>query len=393
MNITFGVISAAIFLARLFFKLFLARTGFWADDWLIVVAFFSAVPSTVMNSRGLVANGLGRDIWTLAPDAITRFAKYFYVMEIMYFTHLPLLKASMLLFYLRVFPYAQTRRLLWATLAVNGVAGLAFLLVVVFQCAPVSLSWSKFFDASAGGTCLNLNAVTWSNAAFNIALDLWMLAIPLSQLRKLRLHWRRKLGIGLMFFVGGAVTVVSAVRLRSLVHFANTPNPTWDELGVAFWSTVEINLGVVCACMPALRGILTYFFPGLVGASALSMDRHSGGAATPGPGLVEVIEVKEQERQRESLQHTVSVCPRLELNLGTGDHAINEAASSETSSTRDSGFSDKSVFDPTKWYVVEQQDDNDESGLVIMREAYPAFGLQGTENPEGDAEKGYARRG
>lgn len=202
MNITFGVISAAIFLARLFFKLVLARTDFWADDWLIVIAFFSAVPSTVMNSRGLVANGLGRDIWTLMPDTITRFAKYFYVMEIMYFTHLPLLKASMLLFYLRVFPYAQTRRLLWGTLVVNGVAGVVFLFVVIFQCTPVSLYWTKFFDASATGKCLNLNAITWSNAAFNIVLDLWMLAIPLSQLHKLRLHWKRKLGIALMFFVG-----------------------------------------------------------------------------------------------------------------------------------------------------------------------------------------------
>lgn len=36
----------------------------------------------------------------------------------------------------------------------------------------------------------------------SIALDLWILAIPLWQLRSLKMHWKKKVGVALMFCVG-----------------------------------------------------------------------------------------------------------------------------------------------------------------------------------------------
>jgi hypothetical protein len=35
---------------------------------------------------------------------------------------------------------------------------------------------------------------------------------------------------------------------------------TWDLVGMANWSTVEINAAVVCGCMPTLRPLLTKAF-------------------------------------------------------------------------------------------------------------------------------------
>jgi hypothetical protein len=201
LNITFSVLTGVFFLLRMYFKLVIARTDFWLDDWFIIIAFFTAVPSVVLNTHGLVANGLGRDVWTLGYDVITDFIKFFYVMEVMYFIHLPLLKTSMLLFYLRIFPYERVRRVLWWTVGLNSVVGGTFVFVAIFQCDPISYYWTQW-DSNHAGRCLNINALGWSNAAVSIALDLWMLAVPLSQLPKLRMHWKKKLGIGLMFFVG-----------------------------------------------------------------------------------------------------------------------------------------------------------------------------------------------
>jgi hypothetical protein len=44
--------------------------------------------------------------------------------------------------------------------------------------------------------------LVWANAASSIVLDLWMLVLPLSQLRVLQLHWKKKVGVALMFSVG-----------------------------------------------------------------------------------------------------------------------------------------------------------------------------------------------
>lgn len=57
--------------------------------------------------------------------------------------------------------------------------------------------------------------------------------------------------------------MISAIRLQALVSFANTSNPTWSNVQVSLWSTIEINIGIICACMPTLRLILIKFVPSL----------------------------------------------------------------------------------------------------------------------------------
>lgn len=79
--------------------------------------------------------------------------------------------------------------------------GVAFVVAVIFQCSPISYNWTKW-DGEHEGSCLNITAIAWSNAAMSIVFDVWMLAVPLSLLHKLRLHWKRKLGVALMFSVG-----------------------------------------------------------------------------------------------------------------------------------------------------------------------------------------------
>jgi hypothetical protein len=44
--------------------------------------------------------------------------------------------------------------------------------------------------------------MAWAGAAISIAIDLWMLVIPLSQIAHLHIHWKRKLAAALMFGVG-----------------------------------------------------------------------------------------------------------------------------------------------------------------------------------------------
>ena len=64
-----------------------------------------------------------------------------------------------------------------------------------------------------------------------------------------------------------SVTVVSMVRLESLVHFTSTTNVTLSFYELSRWSTVEITLGIVCACLPAARLLLVRLFPIMGGSS------------------------------------------------------------------------------------------------------------------------------
>lgn len=128
-------------------------------------------------------------------------AQFMYINEMLYFTQVLIIKLSILAFYLRLFQGRILRYFIWATIAITIALIVIFNFLTAFQCQPIAYYW-KGWDKETEGHCLSLNALGWANAASSIILDAWMLAIPLSQLKNLQLHWKKKIGAGLMFSVG-----------------------------------------------------------------------------------------------------------------------------------------------------------------------------------------------
>lgn len=196
-----AALSGSAILGRLAFKYFLQKADLGADDWSLVATHVGGLPATITICQAAIPSGFGRDIWTLQFDQITNFLRYFFIIELDYFIVLALLKLSLLLFYMRIFPSKTFRRLMWATIAFDISFGLSFTIGVLLQCNPISYFW-EVWDGQHQGVCFNINAFSFANAGISIALDVWMLALPLSQLPALKLHWKKKVGVGLMFVVG-----------------------------------------------------------------------------------------------------------------------------------------------------------------------------------------------
>lgn len=51
------------------------------------------------------------------------------------------------------------------------------------------------------------------------------------------------------------------LRLKWMIQFANTQNVTWDYTPVGYWSTLEVHIGILIACLPALRALQHRLFP------------------------------------------------------------------------------------------------------------------------------------
>ncbi len=199
-QIIVGIFTGLIVVTRLAFKIFVVR-DLAPDDYVFFVLSLFAVPSVTFTHYGTAPNGLGRDIWTLTPQNITDFLYWFYWQTIFYFVNMTWIKLCLVLFYLRIFPGQIVRQLLIGTLVVTALYGVIFFFLAIFQCSPISLFWNQW-DGEHEGKCLALNSIGWANAAIGVVLDLWMLAIPLAEVRKLRLHWKKKAGVGMMFLLG-----------------------------------------------------------------------------------------------------------------------------------------------------------------------------------------------
>lgn len=75
------------------------------------------------------------------------------------------------------------------------------------------------------------------------------------------------------------------LRLRSLVHFANTTDMTWDYLEASLWSVIECQVGIICTCMPSIRLGLTRLFPRILGSTNQSTAKNTAGPSGRGNGL------------------------------------------------------------------------------------------------------------
>jgi hypothetical protein len=171
------------------------------DDWILVACTVTLIPQCVLLLQEAIPNGLGRDIWTLTSDQITTFLKYWYIIAIIYFLQTTLVKLAFIAFYMRIFTTRTTRKVLWGTFVLVALWGLTFVLLGTLVCNPISYLWTQW-DGLHDGTCLSDAAYVWANAGSNIALDIWVLAIPLWELRKLQLHWKKKVGVAMMFSLG-----------------------------------------------------------------------------------------------------------------------------------------------------------------------------------------------
>lgn len=198
--------TTTILVARLVFKQFFSvQKRLNAEDWTIMTAAPIGITTVFVSIYGLTRNGLGVDLWGLQPKQLISFGRYFYIMEILYLTLIAVIKLTLTFFYLNIFAGSGIRILLWVTVAVHVLTWLSFTVGVVFQCLPIAYQWEKY-DFSRGhpisGRCIDINAAGWANGALSVASDLWLLALPLSQISKLRLPWKKRLGATLMFMTG-----------------------------------------------------------------------------------------------------------------------------------------------------------------------------------------------
>lgn len=146
-------------------------------------------------------NGLGRNVWTLTPDQITKFIQLFFVFEVLYSFALAMVKISICFLYLRLFPNRRFRNFVWATQVFNTVFLVISVIVDLNQCHPLSHFWNGW-DGEDQGHCINLNAYAWVHAVINIVLDFWMLALPATQVWNLDITRKKKLCIMTMFGFG-----------------------------------------------------------------------------------------------------------------------------------------------------------------------------------------------
>jgi hypothetical protein len=94
-------------------------------------------------------------------------------------------------------------------------------------------------------------------STLNVVTDFMIYALPIPTLFSLSLPWSQRIGLVVLFGVGGVIVVAGSFRAY-WIHYTlfETYDATWEGYQIWVWTAVETNVGVICGCIPALKPLL-----------------------------------------------------------------------------------------------------------------------------------------
>ncbi|KAL2843419.1 hypothetical protein BJX68DRAFT_257454 [Aspergillus pseudodeflectus] len=279
----FSTIAVALRIAG---RLLGSRLGL--DDAVIVLSL-NQVAALAMSVVGLLLGplGLGKDIWFVPFDNITKILLLYFCIEVLYISSIALSKISMLLLFLRLFPDQTFRRATYFVLAVAFCWGVRTVLAIIFSCKPISHFW-HMWDGEHQGKCLSHVHIVWAHSIINIALDVVVIGLPVSSLAKMNLPLGKKIRVCSMFTAGIVVTALTIYRFTMSLDQEMGGSATKTFIWLGTWSVLEVYLSIISVCMPGIRAFFNYSYRRLHSRcskySSLSRSpAASDGSSNPGP--------------------------------------------------------------------------------------------------------------
>ncbi|KAK6220297.1 integral membrane protein [Colletotrichum tabaci] len=248
--IVLPAITIAVVLLRCISRIAVAK-GMWWDDWIALVTTF------FLSASGVIALinhriGFGLHYWDIDPGKATTILQIFYAAQMIYVLVITGAKAALCAFYARVFSHQRFRLATNIFLTCLAIQTPLFVFLIMFQCIPIQAVW----DRSINGYCLNITAISYAGAAVTIIEDLILIAMPIPELMKLQLGLKKKLAVVFLFGFGSFAIIASIIRLKYMVMFSRSYDPTYDFFEVNLWSGIEVNTAIICGSLPALFPLL-----------------------------------------------------------------------------------------------------------------------------------------
>jgi len=293
----FTVVVAMTCLATVFVLLrFISRAGvvkkLMLDDYFMGLAWLLAFGMSFSICYGTF-NGLGRHESDVPDQWQSALKKSQYTFSVLYNPALMAEKTSILVFYLSLSKTNRTFR--WATVAtlfVVNAAGLALTIVTIAQCSPVKAAYT--YPTITNATCTDIVTIYLASAPVNIITDLAILFLPMPILTSMRLPKKQKTILVITFGFGVFVAVVDIIRIAYLqaastyrlneitndIYVGDTRTEdvtdfSWYSSFSFMWSAIEVNVGIMCACVPALKPLVSRYMPKMLRDDGDMTEKHS----------------------------------------------------------------------------------------------------------------------
>ncbi|KAL5363007.1 hypothetical protein BJX96DRAFT_177689 [Aspergillus floccosus] len=248
--LTFSLSALLAVGLRMYIRVFVKRSV-WVDDY---ACCFSAVLSVAYASISVAQTrwGLGLNSDYFPKENVVPYSRIQYTGGPVYTLALLGFKVSLLSSYLRVAGFVRAYRIISIAVIVACICNqLIFTFLLCFACRPIAKQW----DATIPGTCIDTVASYYALAGTSLGFDVIIIALPMPVLLQLQLRLRQKIALIGVFALGFFVTIIQILRIFTIKNLKTYT----DSQPIVLWSTIEISLGVIIACIPTYGPLFKSF--------------------------------------------------------------------------------------------------------------------------------------
>ncbi|KAL6836946.1 GPCR, PTH11-type [Trichoderma camerunense] len=245
---------------RLYTRLRITKAKLGVDDYFCIVSFLMIIAFSGFMLK-CYTKGIGRHMWNVPIQDVTEMLKWFSIGSFIYLLLGGCVKLTFLFFYYRIFSETNKMRYL-VIFGIVLVVGFSVSLFFgnVFSCIPVEKAWNPIVP----GHCLNPVILPYVSGISSSVLDLYTLVLPVPVLVGLNMDLKRKVKVIAVFSIGLLACAASLVRLGMTPILHSSPDASWNLSKMSVWATVEVNVGLICACLMLLPAFLNHVLQGPV---------------------------------------------------------------------------------------------------------------------------------
>ncbi|KAH8146161.1 uncharacterized protein LAJ45_09851 [Morchella importuna] len=217
------VLATIVVPARVWVRLKVVRS-FGPDDWAVVIATVFGNSFCVLVMVGMFF-GFGEHIDKVPPNEYKIGLMISWITQLLYIPGVCIAKISVSLFIRRLSPYKTYTKIAW--------------FIIVFM--------------SLQGKCLSpqfMNVLAYSHSACNITTDFALLFLVVAMVWNVQMPRRQKMAVYGVFGLGTFASLASVVKFTLSVDFGKKGDYLYDINGLATWSIVEIQAGIVASSFP-----------------------------------------------------------------------------------------------------------------------------------------------
>ncbi|KAE9368301.1 hypothetical protein N431DRAFT_314099, partial [Stipitochalara longipes BDJ] len=236
----------------------LRRAKVWGwEDTFAVLGYLAFLCSSIFAIKAAYY-GLGTRDADLNTFLMVRCAEYLLYSEVVYGVSMPLIKASVVFTLLRITTEKKYRWSLYIMQFIATVMAIVGILASLLYCKPVKAYWNPLL-----GTCgdfMTVVKIGYAWTAVGIFTDWACAIIPFLIVRKLQMSSRNKTTVMVILGLAAVASTATIVRAPYLQYYLVTKDRLYWNSYISLWCQLESGIGLIAACLPALRKLFTRYF-------------------------------------------------------------------------------------------------------------------------------------